>query len=90
VARQFASHFYGMKTKVGYLEFEVSKASISAATGIPITGEKWFKSMALNETLSKDFQNPEYQNDNLSKGVPRIHLIEYFDKMLKIIQRYFT
>jgi hypothetical protein len=90
VARQFASHFDGLKTKVGDLEFEVSEASISAATGIPITGEKWFKSMALNASFSKDFLKPEYQTDNLSKGVPRSHLVEEFDKMLKIIQRYFT
>jgi hypothetical protein len=68
----------------------VSEASISTATGIPITGEKWFKSMALNTTFSKDFLKPEYQTDNLSKGVPRSHLVGEFDKMLKIIQRYFT
>lgn len=46
--------------------------------------------MALNETFSKDFVKLEYQTDNLSKGVPRSHLVEEFDKMLKIIQRYFT
>jgi len=68
----------------------VSETSISAATGIPITGEKWFKSMALNATFSKYFLKLEYQNENLSKGVPRSHLVEEFDKMLKIIQRYFT
>jgi hypothetical protein len=46
--------------------------------------------MALNAAFSKDFLKPEYQTDNLSKGVPRSHLVEEFDKMLKIIQRYFT
>ena len=87
VERQFTSHFYGLKTKVGDLEFEVSKASISVATGIPIIGEKWFKSMALNASFSKDFLKPEYQDENLSKGVPRSHIVEEFDKMLIIIQR---
>jgi hypothetical protein len=88
VARQFSLHFDGLKTKVGDLEFEVSEASIAAATGIPNTGERWFKSMTLNVAFSKDFLKPDYQTDNLSKGVPRSHLVEYFDKMLKIIQRY--
>jgi hypothetical protein len=90
VARQFALHFDGIKTKVGDLEFEVSEASIATATGIPNTGERWFKSMILNVSFSKDFLKSDYQTDNLSKGVPRSHLVEDFDKMLKIIQRYFT
>jgi hypothetical protein len=39
VAKQFALNFDGKKTRVGYLEFEVIEASISAAIGIPISGE---------------------------------------------------
>jgi hypothetical protein len=69
---------------------EVSEATIVAATEIPNIGEKWFKSMILNASFSKDFLKPDYQKDNLSKGVLRSHLVEGFDKMLKIIQRYFT
>jgi hypothetical protein len=90
VARQFALHFDGLKTKVGDFEFEVSEVSIATTTRIPNTSERWFKSMTLNTTFSKEFLKPDYQIDNLSKLVPRSHLVEYFDKMLKIIQRYFT
>jgi hypothetical protein len=90
VAKQFALNFSGTKTKVGMLEFEVSEHSISVATEIPDCGEKWFKSMSLNSSFSKEFFKPEYQGDNLSKGVPRSHMLEYFDKMLRVIQRYFT
>jgi hypothetical protein len=90
VARQFALHFDGINTKVGNLEFEVYEASIAATTGIPNTGERWFKSMILNVDFSKEFLKPDYQIDNFSKGVPRSHLVEDFDQMLKIIQRYFT
>jgi hypothetical protein len=68
----------------------VSETSISATTGIPITGEKWFKFMALDVAYAKYFLNPEYQADNLTKGVTRNHLIEQFDRILRIIQRYFT
>jgi hypothetical protein len=59
-------------------------------TEIPNTGERWFKSMNLNATFSKVFLKPECQGDNLSKGVPRSHLVEGFDNMLRLIQRYFT
>jgi hypothetical protein len=64
-----------MNTKVGDLEFEVFDTSISAATGIPITGESWFKYMALYVASAKDFLKPEYQDDNISKGVLINHLI---------------
>jgi hypothetical protein len=46
--------------------------------------------MSLKSAFSKEFLKPEYQEDNLSKGVPRNHMLEYFDKILRVIQRYFT
>ena len=75
---------------MGALEFEVSEKSISTATLIATYGEKWFKSMSLNSTFSKEFLKPEYQGDNLSKQMPRNHLLEYFEKTLRVSQRYFT
>jgi hypothetical protein len=90
VDREFFLNFDGTKTKVGTLELEVSEATIATATEIPNTGERWFKSMTLNAAFSKDFLKSEHQGDNLYKGVPRSHLVEGFDKMLKVIQIYFT
>jgi len=55
VTRKFTLHFDGRRIKVGYLEFDMTEAFISAATGIPIIGEKWFKAMALNSAYAKDF-----------------------------------
>jgi hypothetical protein len=46
--------------------------------------------MTLNASFSREFLKLEYQGDNLSKGVPKNHMIEGFDKMLRVIQRYFT
>jgi hypothetical protein len=90
VAREFALNFNGTKTKVGILEFEVSELSISVATEIPNTGEKWFKAMTLNASFLQGIPQTRIPGDNLSKGVPRNHMLEGFDKMLKVIQRYFT
>jgi hypothetical protein len=90
VAREFSLNFDGTKTKVGTLELEVSEVNIAATTEIPNTGEIWFKSMNLNATFSKEFIKPECQGYNLSKGVPRSHMIEGFDKILRVIQIYFT
>jgi len=60
VARQFASHLDGLKTKVGDLEFEVFEASIVETTWIPNTWERWFKSMTLNASFSKEFLKTDY------------------------------
>jgi hypothetical protein len=80
--------FDDKKPKVGDLEFEVTEAS--ATTGIPIIGERWFKAMALSPAYEKDLFKPKYQVSDLSKSMPRSQLSEQFDKLLKIIQRYFT
>jgi hypothetical protein len=72
------------------LEFKVIEASISAAIGIPIIGEKWFKAMVLSSAYEKYLFKPEYQANDLSKSMLRSQLIEQFDRLLKIIQRHFT
>ena len=68
----------------------MTEASISATIGIPITNEKWFKAMDLSSAYAKYLLKPEHHASDLSKGVPRNRLIEQFDRILKIIQRYFT
>jgi hypothetical protein len=90
VAKKFALNFSGKNTKVGALEFEFSEQYIYKTIEIHVHGEKWFKVVSLNSTFSKEFLKPRYQGDNLSKGVPRSHMMEYFDKMLRVIQTYFT
>jgi hypothetical protein len=90
VEKQFALNFDGKKTRVGDLEFEVTETSISAATGIPISGENWFKAMVLCSPFVKDLFKPEYRINELSQSMSRNQLIDQFDRMLKIIQRYFT
>jgi hypothetical protein len=46
--------------------------------------------MVLSSSYAKDLFKLEYQANDLSKIMSRRHLIEQFDKLLKIIQRYFT
>jgi hypothetical protein len=89
VAKNFVLNFSGTNTKVGVMDFEIPEKSMSVATKIPDYGEKLVKAMSLNLSFSKEFLKPEYQGDNLLKGLPRIHMLEYFDKMLRVFQRYF-
>jgi hypothetical protein len=46
--------------------------------------------MVLSSPFIKDIFNPEYQANDLSKNVLRNQLIDQFDRMLKIIQIYFS
>jgi hypothetical protein len=46
--------------------------------------------MSLSSAYAKDIFKLEQQASDISKGVPRGQLIEQFDRILKIIQRYFT
>jgi hypothetical protein len=82
VAKQFSMNFDGVKTRVGSLEFQVTEKTIATTTEIPLQGERWFKGMALDSSYCNDYFNPEYQNENLSKGVPRNHMLEHHDKLL--------
>jgi len=75
---------------VGDLKFEVTEASISATAWIPMSGKNWFKAMVLSSPFVKDIFKPEYRANELSKSMQRNQLIEQFDRVLKIIQRYFT
>jgi hypothetical protein len=59
VEKQFTLNFDGKKTRVGDLEFEVTEATISAATRIPISGENWFKAMVLSSPFIKYLLSPE-------------------------------
>jgi hypothetical protein len=83
-------NFDEIKTKFGTLELQVSKETIETTIDMPNIVERWFNTMNLNASFSKEFLKLECQGDNLSKGFPKSHTIEGFDNMLRVIQSYFT
>jgi hypothetical protein len=44
--KAFAKTFDGIKARVGSVEIKVDEVVIAAATGLPRTGQKWFKTTA--------------------------------------------
>jgi hypothetical protein len=46
--------------------------------------------MDLSSSYEKYIFKPEYEANDLSKIMPRSQLVEQFDRLVKIIQRYFT
>jgi hypothetical protein len=64
---------------------------IVEVTEIPRIGEQWFKAKKIEkEDWCQDMLRPEHRGVDLVRGVPRKWLIEDYDKLLFIIQRFFT
>jgi hypothetical protein len=63
---------------------------MSVGTDIPSHGEKWFKGVPLDILCYEDFIKPNILNGKIGADVPRQYLWEPFQKILKVIKRYFT
>jgi len=64
---------------------------IVEVTKIPRTREQWFKEKRIEkEEWCQDMLRPKHRGADLVKGVPSKWLIEEYDKMIFIIQRFFT
>jgi hypothetical protein len=68
----------------------VSKDSLVDATDIPSLGEIWFKGMPLDSIFYIDFLKPIYRSQNIGATIPREYVLEPYEGLLRVIQRYFT
>jgi hypothetical protein len=64
--------------------------TLSATTEIPPHGERWSKGMPLDILCYEEFIKPNCLNGKIRAGVPSQYLREPFQKLLKVIRRYFT
>jgi hypothetical protein len=64
--------------------------TLSVVTKIPPHAEKWFKGMPLEILCYKEFIKPNCINGKVGAGVPSQYLRGPFQKILKVIKRYFT
>jgi hypothetical protein len=86
----FALNFTGVSATIVGITFQVTEETMSVATEIPLKGEKWFKGMPLDISCYMDSIEPEYQNRKIGEDIPSEYLLEPFEKLLKIIRKYFT
>jgi hypothetical protein len=68
----------------------VSEETIVVSTEIPIQGEKWFKGIPLDLIFSIDFIKPKYKKQKFGATIPRECILDHFEKLLRVVQRYFT
>ena len=90
VSLQFSLGFDGHIAKVGSLEFSVTEDSIALATGLPRTGDRWFKNFRLPR---KDYDcvfKPEFLAMKGEKGFSKLWVRDEFHNSLMIITKLIT
>ena len=90
VTRQFASTFDGSRAQVGNLILSISEEYISQVTGLPQTGEKWFKKQYMEEKSWTPYINKSRKVCNWVNGVSRSWLKSPWDEIAYLIQKYVT
>jgi hypothetical protein len=62
LSMQFTLDFNGKTTHVGYLTFEVTEDSITAATKLPRMGDRWFRNHQLPGSSYNRVFKPEFES----------------------------
>ena len=89
-AEAFAKSFDGNKARVGSLEIIVDEATIVAATGLPRTGQSWFKTTAPKNLDFKAYLKEEFRHNAWKKSMSVSYLEEEWQELFKGIQLYIT
>jgi hypothetical protein len=63
---------------------------VATATEILVQGEKWFKGMPLDPGFYTDFLKPKYKKNRFGTTIPRECILKHYEKLLRVVQRYFT
>jgi hypothetical protein len=89
-AEAFAKTFDGNKARIGSVEIKVDEAIIAAATGLPRTGLKWFKTTAPKDLDYRVYLKDGYKHKAWTKGMLVSYLDEEWQHLFKGIQLYVT
>jgi hypothetical protein len=89
-AEAFAMSFDGNRARVGSVEIKVDDKFIAEATGLPMTGQKWFKTTALKKQDFKFYLKDGYKHKAWTKGMLVSYLDEEWQHLFKGIQLYIT
>ena len=82
----FAKTFDGNKARVGSVEIKVDEAVIAAATRLPRTGQKWFKTTAPKNLDFRVYLKEGYKHKAWRKGM----LVSYLDEECKNYSKEFN
>jgi hypothetical protein len=89
VAKEFSLTFDGCRAKVGDIQLEITKKILSEATGLPLTGQKWFKNLKLGEVPWSLFVTSRNIHC-CDKGIPVSLLNIRWHGLLAVLRQFIT
>jgi hypothetical protein len=90
LVEHFALRFNEFHETVVGITFQVTEETLSAMTEIPPHGERSSKGIPLDVLCYEEFIKTNCMNEKIRAGVPSWYIQETFQKLLKVIRRYFT
>jgi hypothetical protein len=90
VAEAFAIAYDGRSAKIGKEEFIIDEASIAEFTGLPRTGDCWFKSTLPSNVEFRSYLLPIHKDLIWKKDIPMSFLEPQWQALLKAIFVYIT
>jgi hypothetical protein len=90
LTEQFALRCNGFCVTIARITFRVTEENMSTATEIPPRSERWSKGTHLDLLCYEYFIKLNCLNEKIGAGVLSRYLREPFQKLLKVIRRYFT
>jgi hypothetical protein len=89
VAQDFSLTFDGCRAKVGDIQLEITEEFLSEATGLPLTGQKWFKNSKLDEVPWSLFVTSR-KIQCCDKGMPLSLLKDRWHGLLAVLRQFVT
>jgi hypothetical protein len=88
-AQEFTLSFDGCRAKVGDVQLEITEEFLSEATGLPLTGKKWFKNSKLEEVPWSLFVTSR-KIQCCDKGMPISLLKDRWHGLLAVLRQFVT
>jgi hypothetical protein len=89
VAQEFAFSFDGCREKVGDVQLEVTEEFLSQATGLPASGQKWFKNAKVEE-VPWTLLFTSRKITSCDKGMPISFLKARWHDFLAVVKKFVT
>jgi hypothetical protein len=90
IAELFAKSYDGKKAIMGSLEMIIDEDVIATTTGLPKTGQSWFKTTVIKNLDFRVYLKAEFQSITWKKNIPISYLEDEWQDMFKGIQLYLT
>ena len=86
----FALSLAKSRVRIGDLQFQVDERLVALATGLPLTGERWFKYKKMDIMEWRQLLKNPYQDVSFKTGVAQKYFKKEWRPILDLIHKYVT